>query len=417
LDEANGTPLEKPRDWLDWYLYHTGKSEVPKQFHLWAGLSLLAAVVMDRVWIERDRANRLYPNLYVFLIGPSGSGKERAINTAVKFVADLDQVNVYAGMATKQAIIEYFAIGAESNGRVRHCINPHVYFVTEELGMAMRPGELAHDLITLMTGMYVRPPIPITEGTRGNGFVQIVEPCINWMAGTTESWLLKSIPRDAIEGGFFARVINVRGRRNYAERCAEITYPDDYDEVKTWLQEWVYRYLHLEGSFTITPEAKAFHKDWYDHRPAPDDDKLEPSFNRSDEMVHRLALLLAIAELPLTFEQEATCDKIDVRHLKEAIELYESLGSDTCEVMRLASSNARCQEATIMEAILSRLKVADLSTLSQRAHGKGLDREGRDRGLAYLIDQGKVRGPVPRQSQFGRTVRVYEWVEEEEATP
>ena len=50
------------------------------------------------------------PNLYVFLVGPSGSGKEQAIKVVLKLVSEQQsKVNPYAGKMTGPAMWEYLS--------------------------------------------------------------------------------------------------------------------------------------------------------------------------------------------------------------------------------------------------------------------------------------------------------------------
>ena len=92
---------EGERQFIDLYMHMIGRSEVPRRFHFWSAMSLLAACVADRVWVKADIATKIYPNLYVFLVGPSGSGKEQAIKVVLKLVAEQQsKVNPYAGKMT-----------------------------------------------------------------------------------------------------------------------------------------------------------------------------------------------------------------------------------------------------------------------------------------------------------------------------
>ena len=124
-------------------------------------------------------------------------GKEQAIKVVLKLVAEQQsKVNPYAGKMTGPAMWEYLSKSGESEveGRGKHKTvttrNPCVYFVTEELGACVRSGDLGQDLIATMTAFYVRPPLMV-DGTRQHGFVKLIDPCVNWLAGTTDEWMLR----------------------------------------------------------------------------------------------------------------------------------------------------------------------------------------------------------------------------------
>ena len=82
----------KNKNFLHLYNYLTGDSEIPKGYHGWAALSLLAALAEKRVWFEKFKGSKIYPNIYTLLIGPSGVGKGGAIGHAMRVLkaAELD---------------------------------------------------------------------------------------------------------------------------------------------------------------------------------------------------------------------------------------------------------------------------------------------------------------------------------------
>lgn len=381
--------LEQTRDFIELYQYHVGKSEVPPQFFLWSCLSLIAACVSDRVWIERDAASQIYPNLYVFLIGPSGSGKEKAVTTAAKYTLGVDGIRLYNGMATKQALIDYLAAGGQKINGVTYVQDQKLYFVTEELANSLNTPALAQETVKLMTALFVRSTVPITEGTRTSGFIQVADSCINWLAGTTDDWMVECIPKSAIEGGLFARLLAVRGRRNYSIRYPEIIQPFDYDEVKAHLQERVTGYANMGGYFIMDDEARDYHNTWYRSRPAPDDVLLEPTFNRSDEMILRIACLLAMSAWDCT-TSEYPHDRVTLVHLKRAIALYDTVVCEMPQVMKLTRQNPRVNHVEVVLDIVTRKGPVDRSTLLKRVGHKGMDREDMDRALLTLMQQSEV---------------------------
>lgn len=402
------------RHFIDLYLYMIGKSEVPKQFHLWACLSLLASCVGDRVWVKQDVATNIYPNLYVFLVGPSGSGKEQAIKNVLKLVTPHPEINPYAGKMTGPAMWEYLSKSGESTveGRGKHktvtTIAPKVYFVTEELGACVNSGDLGQAMVAAMTAFYVRPPL-LTDGTRQHGFVKLVNPLVNWLAGTTDEWMVRSIPKDAVEGGFVARVQVVRGQRDYSVRYPRMIYPDDYDEVKAHLQSRIEDLLMLqEGQFELDDEAIALHDDWYIHAKPPDDSVLLPAFNRADALIYKLALLLALAEWPgresvnEAGEIEFDCS-IKAKHVEEAIDLWNSLVYDMPQTMKVANASPQSADVELVRGIIARARTITRSALMQKVGNRGINKDRLDKALETLYAEDAVKdhsvasgGPRPK---------------------
>lgn len=403
--------LDKTRDFFELYLHQIGTSEVPRAFHFWAAVSLLAASVGDRVWVEPDAGRKIFPNLYVFLIGPSGSGKEQAVVGASKLGTHEPALELFMGRATRQFLLDYLTKNGPMEDGMRFAYNPHLYLVTEELGSAIRGGDLGHDLVSFMTEYYTGKPVG-QDGTRGTGLVTLHNPCFNWLAGTTDEWLIRAVDRTAIEGGFFARVIAVRGRRNYKERHPQIVYPEDRDEVRDYLKWRVSQYALLKGPFRYTPQAQALHDEWYVSRAEPVDSLEEPSFNRSDEMVFRLSLLLRLSEIEEVIDEHGQAvvvqPTIDVCHFNEALHLWEGLAADIPATLRKASATERSSSVDVVGELIQKLRVVDHSVLLKRVGNRGFDRQMLQAAIETLKERGEIVEEDPVKTA-GRPRRVYRW--------
>lgn len=397
-------------DFIDQYLYHVGESEVPRQFHIFACLSLLSASVADRVWLLRDTGgSRIYPNLYVFLIGPSGSGKEKAITTAAKFAAEDPRIGLFMSTGvTKQYLIDHLSRMPTEDRPFPNLL----YLVTEELGMSIPSKELGKELIKFMTGHYIRSGLPSYEGTRMHGQKTIKDASLNWLAGTTDEWLTKAVDRDAIEGGFFARVLSVRGKRDGSIRYADMVYPADRDQVKRDLQTRVDTLTTLHAQFVKSKEATEYYKDWYeslDKRPSPNDKLMEPAFNRSDEMVHRLAMILKISSMePQDIPGYFTDITIEQAFFEEAVAFWNSIMLDVPHTIRHAAATKESNEVENVADIIRRMKLIDHSTLLRRAGGRGMNAQQVRMGIQTLKEREEIREDVEVTTP-GHTKRVYVW--------
>lgn len=398
-------------DFINGYMRYIGVSEVPRQFHVLACLSLLAASLTDKCWFARDDVGgKIYPNLYVFLIGPSGSGKEKAITTAARFAEALPQMGLFASTGvTKQFLIDHLT-RKPSEMYPDEPVNI-LYLVTEELGMSIPSKELGKDLIKFMTGHYVKSGITMREGTRMHGQKRLHEPMLNWLAGTTDEWLTTSVEKDAIMGGFFARVLSVRGRRDGSLRYAEMWYPPDREELRRRLAMRLESYTQLEAVFVKTPESVQYYKDWYEsheHRPSPTDPLLEATFNRTDEMVHRLAMLLTLSSLTDVPGYPCTI-QVGIPQFKEAIDMWNCLTEGVPETLRRAAATRDSSEVEAVADIIRRAKLMDHSLLLKRAGNRGLNADKVRRALAELQDRGDIGPPTFEPVGQGKTRRTYTW--------
>ena len=78
--------LAETTNFIQRYMHYCGDTEVPESFNLWTCISLISSCVGKNVWIQKFQGRPdevLYPNLYVFMIGPSSLGKDTAANVAL----------------------------------------------------------------------------------------------------------------------------------------------------------------------------------------------------------------------------------------------------------------------------------------------------------------------------------------------
>jgi hypothetical protein len=262
-----------------------------------------------------------------------------------------------------------------------------------------------------MTAFYVRPAF-IIDGTRMHGFVELVQPLVNWLAGTTDEWMQRSIPKDAVEGGFVARVQVVRGQRNYAVRYPQMIYPPDYAEVRAYLKRRLEALLLLEeAEFILDEEARQVHDDWYMNAQPPEDSVLLPSFNRADDLIYKLSLILALAEWP-GFDSPADEDgnitydcTIHKEHVLEAIELWNSLVGDIHETVAVANSNPQTTDVRIVADAIRKAGRLGRAELQRKVIGRGINKERLDKALETL----KASDEIEESSERGSGARMKVW--------
>lgn len=280
--------------WIDEWVALWGDTEVPEPYIRWSGISLISAVMSDHVWIEKLPGSKLLPNLYVFLVGPSGSGKDTAIDWAMNMlqcVPGAFEVDVYYGRSTIQHLIDHLTVKSRREGKT------HIYLVTPELASGIDAGTQANQFITVMTDLY-KHHREWNEGTRTKGGVTLTNTCLSWLAGTTENLLVKSIPRDAIEGGFMARVVCVVVQYDFSKRVHKVQVDPDFKPKFARLHAQLVNISRAVGPMVLSRDADQIDGMWYYGRPAPSDPHLASMWKREQDMIYKLAMVLQMAEDP-----------------------------------------------------------------------------------------------------------------------
>src|SRR5690348_3863668 len=86
---TNGSVRRKCDSWIDRFVHYTDNLEAPAIFRKWTAIGTIAAALQQRVWITTS--DRLYPNLYIALVGHPGVGKSRSISKGRACLSFLDK--------------------------------------------------------------------------------------------------------------------------------------------------------------------------------------------------------------------------------------------------------------------------------------------------------------------------------------
>lgn len=209
-------------------------TEAPLQYHVATGLSIVASALGRNVWRDMG-ASKLFPNLFLIVIGESGiMRKSTAIGFAQKFISELDNVKILGSYMSLEAFLDAFRVFPN-----RLVIYDELKTLTDNNNKKYGAG-----LITQLTSFYnCRDEERIELKSIPEEDRTIKNPCLNMLGATTADWM--EVKESDIEGGFFGRILPI---------CAErpkrsIPLPPRMDEVK-------YKKLisELKGIATITGE-------------------------------------------------------------------------------------------------------------------------------------------------------------------
>lgn len=391
--------FSKTENILELYMYATGKSEVPPAWHKWCCLTMVAASLADRVWFENGPWQKLAPNLYTMLVGPSGLGKGMAIDFAMQFTSDIH--NVIYGVATKHGLVDQ--ITAEYDGS--SLVPPSkILLVQPELAEAVGTGNLADTFVKGMTSFYNPSTKAYEEKTRTHGLKQAKDKhCINWLSGSTQEWIGDCVSLEAMMSGFFGRTCTVPGFYKFDERVYEIVKVPQYDEVVDYLKERFRELFILEGPFEMLPAAREEDENWYMNRPAPTPE-MAPFWKRQHDLIKKLAMLLS------------ACDHLDRTitrtHIVEAQKLAKEIESYMPIIMAKAMQDHKRQDNHKILAEIRRMpRGIHRTNLSRFASKLGINAKQLDTILAELIEMEMIESfSRSRRTWYrGRADHVIDW--------
>lgn len=343
--------LDETKNFIDLHMHACGRSEVPIEFHRWAAITLIAAAVQDRAWVMKF-SKPLFPNLYTFLIGPSGCGKDAAISAIGRLAKEVPEIKWTNTKRSAQSLLDKMSMVAKEKG-VKELIYPNrkLCIVMPELAMSIGTGKTAQEFVKHMTGLYTGSEDigMLDEGTRTSGEHKVPPPLINWIVGTTKEWLLDSITKEDLYGGFIARTVCVLADYDFSpeKRVYKPKPPADAQEVNDYLYARLYALVKMKPTeIKLSTEADHIMEHWYYNRESPDpDDPLTPTWKREHDMVLKLCVIFALANQRTTILPE---------DFHMASKLQRQLMAKMPELLMYASTTPQTEAVHRARAILRR---------------------------------------------------------------
>lgn len=380
--------LYADRSFLELYLRHVGKSEVPERYHLWCSISLVAALLGSNVWHESIRGQPLRPNLYTALVGPGGIGKDVAINEAMKFLVGRERrTGLFFGKITYAGLLDQLATPAFATKDVLAKASAKIYLVMSELAMDVGEGPLASMFIKHVTGLYSGAPVALSERIRSRDEkTEIKNHVLNCLWGSTERWLIDTVGQDAILGGFFARVIPVQARYDFDNRQHKPDYPPDHAALIVELKNRVERIATLRGEMRYTRKAQEIEDAWIQHRPAPTDERLFATWKRLPALARKLAMTFAASSTP---EPSLV---IKSHHIAIAQKMADRILKEVPTIMDYASTSSSTVKIETVRALIAEAKTIQWSQLVQRARTRGVSAGEVREAVNALLEGHEIAG-------------------------
>lgn len=252
-------------DWLTSFVDGAKWGEAPIYMYFWVGVATIAAALRRKVWMDMGEFT-WYPNLYTLIVAPPGIvAKSTTADIGIKLLEEVPGIHFGPATLTWQALYDAFSeVGEEFQipGLDRMETQFPLVINSSEFGITLNPKdtEMIDQLVHIWDGR------KMSKRTRKDGELIIKTPCLNLIACTTPSWIAENVPQYLIGGGLTSRMLFV-----YAEKKERyIAYPKDHmppdnDKRRAILTRDLERISQMCGEFQLTPDAKAWGCEWYEH--------------------------------------------------------------------------------------------------------------------------------------------------------
>jgi hypothetical protein len=252
--------LDETTDFIELYVYAMGDWTTPTQWIRWSAMQLIAACVEDRVFLPGAHGHdNLYPNIWVFLIGPGGAGKDTAIRFGLALLGTESNLQMVDGKISISAVYDYMAAHQKATGRE----SAPMFLIFSDAGEALPLGDQAKDFTSRVLPLYGGYSRTVSDYTRTTGRVTIKNPVLNWILGTTKEWFPQAVNAIIFASGLAGRVFFILGDPN--DDFFDIDMPEpppDKELVMGFLRKKIEAYQDMFGQFSMSPSAKEHYAAW-----------------------------------------------------------------------------------------------------------------------------------------------------------
>jgi hypothetical protein len=305
-------------NWLKWQSYCSGFPS-PQNYIDWAWLYLVGAALQRRVWLGAAH-KPLFANKYIILIGEPGIGKGWPIDTVNNFLTywlrknryrindDLltakqkqdftimeesfvtdAQKNTFQGKAkaaelieailypiaadatTYEALVEYVAKSYTfidyiekdevGNNKLKYYGHSSICFALPELASLMR--KRTDDTVNFMLGLY-DCPTDYEYKTKTQGQDRIRRGCINFLAGTTPSFMQSTFDDKLANEGWNSRTFYIYAKKNRQNVMFSEELNPQQKQYEKDILEHIRRLSGLYGPVRLDDTTKVFLQNWWD---------------------------------------------------------------------------------------------------------------------------------------------------------
>jgi len=243
-------------EWLDKLLNATKTSESPVRYKLWAALYAISVVTRRKVWLNMGGLMRLYPNMYIMIIGESGIGKQFPITMATKLIRLSGTARVVSGRNSIEAIIETIGKSTtlESGTVIRYA---EAGIISSEFGNLLVDNTSA---LRILTELYDTDALDVWDNTLRKGQDKLRNVYLSMLAGTNMAHFTERVQEADINGGFISRTICI----HETETSTLNSLMDEMEELDySPFVERLREISKLAGPMNMTKDAKIFYDGWY----------------------------------------------------------------------------------------------------------------------------------------------------------
>ena len=252
-------------NFIEAFREYTSLVGAPDKFIKWSAISGIAACLERKVWIMYNGSQYVYPNLFVMLIAESGIANKTTASTPITtLLQEVKDLSFMSAQMSGASLIQQLKQAGEKKKfhyKGETYANSSVFSYSSEAKVTIGSGPHLGGIQELLTDFYDCGAPPVWSNKKGwtktliSGEQIVFNPCLNILYCSTPTWLLQSIGKNGIEGGFASRCLFVN---LFEPQTANLEWKDEEDiakvdnlEFKNKLVEDLNVIAKLQGEYKV----------------------------------------------------------------------------------------------------------------------------------------------------------------------
>lgn len=320
--------------------------------------------------------------MFTILVGRPGIGKGTAIKPAVSLMKEAKVANTLSGRQTIEYVLERLSVGwpVPPFGQINKIGNESAcMFYSTELSVFLSASP---NTLPILCDLWDFDEGDYEYGTRHKGEFRIKNPCISLLGGSTQEWLISSIPSSAVGGGFTRRVNFVVA--NDREKLLPWPVMQNHSAVRDNLIIDIQAISRLRGEIQFAPDVKPLFEACYsiDSNPTEYDDEATTSYKTSLwAQVVKLAMCMSVSR-----SDDLIITKEDFR------KAYDAIMTVAGNVTKVFRGVGESEMAVVTDKVLRFLEQKGFANRQEilRALWRDVTHEDLDKILATLREGGII---------------------------
>jgi hypothetical protein len=227
---------------------------------------------------------KLFPNLGIILLGPSGIKKTSAANIIIDMLAFLELSKIYSEKLTPEQLVE--AMKEHAQGII----------YAPEMAVFLGRQRYMEGIVPLIT-RFMDCPDAWSSETIGRGKTTLHDIAISSLMCSTADWFINNTDESVVGGGFIAR--NILVVQEDSPRTEPIPCPGDPKQRERLIYE-ISQVHEITGEISFDVQSNSAYREWYSaHKRASknaEHEILATYYQRKPDHAKRVAICLHLIE-------------------------------------------------------------------------------------------------------------------------